>query len=232
MSGNSAPIRVLITGADRGLGLSLVNLYAARGAQVYGCLLGQRPWPETTAQAVALDVASDNSVAEAAKQVGTIDILINNAGILGDIETTARGELDFDEMARVYDVDALGSLRVTRALLPQLLAGRTKLVVNISSEAGSIGGCTRESWYAYAMAKAALNMQSALIHNLLRPEGGRVLVLHPGHVRTFMRGHEDTSGQLTPDEAALRVASNIERFGAAAGDRPEFRGPGGELLPW
>jgi NAD(P)-dependent dehydrogenase (short-subunit alcohol dehydrogenase family) len=135
-------------------------------------------------------------------------------------------------MARVYNTNALGTLRVTQAFLPHLMAGTLKLVVNVSSEAGSIGLCHRDSWYAYAMAKAALNQQSALVHNLIRPRGGRVLVLHPGHVRTFMRGHEDTTGALTPAEAAERLAANVERFGAVTGPHPEFRGPDGEALPW
>jgi NAD(P)-dependent dehydrogenase (short-subunit alcohol dehydrogenase family) len=82
------------------------------------------------------------------------------------------------------------------------------------------------------MAKAALNQQSALVHNLLRPQGGRVLVVHPGHVRTFMRGTEDTTGALTPAQAAERLVANVERFGLVSGPRPEFRGPDGEALPW
>jgi NAD(P)-dependent dehydrogenase (short-subunit alcohol dehydrogenase family) len=224
--------RILVTGADRGVGLALVEAWAARGAEVYGGLLEERPWPAGLAEPVRLDVTDAGSVARAAAFVeGPLDIVINNAGILGDIEHEL-DEADFDGMARVYDVNTLGSLRVTGAFLTHLLAGPTKLVVNISSEAGSIGQCSRTSWHGYAMAKAALNMQSALVHNWLRPHGGRVLVLHPGHVRTFMRGTEDTTGVLSPDEAARRILVNIDRFGSVRGERPEFRGPDGELLPW
>jgi len=227
-------MRILVTGTDRGVGLALVRVFVEQGFEVFGGVLDGDDWPTgIRARAIGLDVSDDASVRAAAAAIeGPLDLVVNNVGILGDIETAALGELDFDDMARVYNVNALGSLRVTRAFLPHLLSGPTRLVVNISSEAGSIGLCTRGSWYAYAMAKAALNMQSALIHNLLKPLGGRVLVLHPGHVRSFMRGSEDTSGRLTPDEAARRVAANIERFGFTMGERPEFRGPDGELLPW
>ncbi len=234
MGNGTRNLRILVTGVDRGLGLALVNWYAERGAEVYGGVLGERPWPASTpARAVALNITDEASVRRAAADLTQpIDILVNNAGILGDIDRTAFDELDFDELARVYEVNVLGTLRVTHAFLPQILAGPTKLIVNISSEAGSIGQTERISWYGYAMAKAALNMQSALIHNLLKPRGGRVLVLHPGHVRTFMRGVEDKTGTLTPEEAASRVAANIDRFGSIAGEHPEFRGPDGELLPW
>jgi NAD(P)-dependent dehydrogenase (short-subunit alcohol dehydrogenase family) len=189
--------------------------------------------PASVEGAVVLDVSDGESVRRAAEAItGPLDIVVNNAGILGDIETSAWDALDFDEMARVYNTNTLGTLRVTQAFLPHLMAGGLKLVVNVSSEAGSIGQCTRDRWYAYAMAKAALNQQSALVHNLLRPQGGRVLVVHPGHVRTFMRGTEDSTGALTPAQAAERLVANVERFGLVSGPHPEFRGPEGETLPW
>ena len=220
-------MRIFVTGADRGVGKSLVEAWTARGHEVFAGVL------DPSLPGIPLDVSDVESVRRAVQAVtGPLDILVNNAGILGDIETAAWDLLDFDEMLRVYNVNVLGTLRVTQAFLPRLLAGEGRLVVNVSSEAGSIGACTRDRWYAYAMAKAALNQQSALIHNLLRPRGGRVLVVHPGHVRTFMRGHEDTTGALTPAEAAERLIANVERFGSVSGPHPEFRGPDGEALPW
>jgi len=224
---------VLITGCDHGLGRALAEEWTKRGAVVYAGVLSAPAEPHPGVRYLVLDVGDDASVARAAESIERpLDLLVNNAGILGDIERTAFDELDFDEMARVYNINVLGTLRVTRAVLPRLLAGPTRLVVNVSSEAGSIALCERTGWYAYAMAKAALNQQSALIHNLLRDHDGRVLVVHPGHVRTFMRGSEDVTGTLTPGEAARRLLANVERFGSNAGRRPEFRGPDGEALPW
>lgn len=236
--------RIFISGTDHGLGAALAVASADRGDLVFAGVLAE-PAPEAQVETranggairrVRVDIGSDASVAQAvalvAEQTGAIDLLVNNAGILGDIERTAFEPLDFDRMAEVYNVNALGSLRLSRALLPLLLAGLEKLIVNISSEAGAIGACGRSAWYGYAMSKAALNMQSALLHNLLRDSGGRVLVLHPGHVRSFMRGGEDLSASLTAEEAARLVLANIESAGQLSGQHPAFLGPHGEHLPW
>lgn len=218
----------------------MASLAAARGARVFaGVLDPSLVGTEENSSGgeihrIALDVSDGPSVAGAAELVRSygqsLHILVNNAGILGDIDSTLFDPLDFDQMLRVYNVNALGSLRVTQAFLGLLLAGPRRLVVNVSSEAGSLGACARSSWYAYAMAKAALNMQSCLVHNLIKDQGGRVLVVHPGHVRTFMRGEEDTTGALSPGEAAQRLWANIERPPGSEG--VEFRGPEGERLPW
>jgi NAD(P)-dependent dehydrogenase (short-subunit alcohol dehydrogenase family) len=139
-------------------------------------------------------------------------------------------------MHRVYDVNALGPLRVAGAFLPLLRGGRTRIVVNVSSEAGSIAGCGRDSWYGYCMSKAALNMASALMHNTLRPLGGCVVVVHPGWVRTWMRGHLDEDADLSPAESAAGIIEQIDR--ARRGDalfrqeRPAFIDWKGDTLPW
>ena len=237
------PHIVFISGTDHGLGASLAEVWADRGSQVFAGVLeltaGGNPEPRARGGSIRrllLDLSSGDQVGQAAALVGGyvdhLDVVVNNGAILGDITRTAFDPLDFDEMLRVYNINTLGALRLTQALLPLLLAGKEKLVVNISSEAGSIGSCTRQHWYAYSMSKAALNMQSALIHNLLREKGGRVLVLHPGHARTFMQGEEDLSGVLTPDEAAGLVLVNYDQSGHLAGEHPAFLGPQGEVLPW
>jgi len=233
---------VFISGTDHGLGASLAATWADRGALVFAGVLRFPSSPvELRAQGgeirrIVLDLSSDAQVAQALaavrQSVDHFDVVVNNGAILGDITKTAFDPLDFDEMLRVYNVNVLGTLRLTQALLPLLLAGPQKLIVNISSEAGSIGSCHRQNWYAYAMAKAALNMQSALIHNLIHDQGGRVLVLHPGHVRTFMQGAEDVDAVLTADEAARLVLANVDRSGSIAGERPLFLDPQGETLPW
>jgi NAD(P)-dependent dehydrogenase (short-subunit alcohol dehydrogenase family) len=241
-------ITALVTGTDHGLGAALAAKLAGQGARVFAGALKlplSTANPESVAsggsiQRLELDVACDRSVTAALAVVRQatdhLDIIINNAAILGDISRTAFDGLDFDEMLRVYNVNALGGLRVSQACLPLLMAGKSPLIVNISSEAGSIADCQRRNWYAYAMSKSALNMQSALLHNLISPRGGRVLVLHPGHVRTFMQGKEDLSANLTPEQAADRVLANIARYLADPGQRPAprpaFLGPNGELLPW
>ncbi|WJH32813.1 SDR family NAD(P)-dependent oxidoreductase [Paenibacillus sp. CC-CFT747] len=147
---------------------------------------------------------------------------LHNADILGDIHAKVTDPLDMEEIQKVYNVNALGALRVTNALVSLVMGSNTKLIVNISSEAGSIGTCWRESWFAYCMSKAALNMQSALIHNELKKEGGQVMVFHPGHVRSYMRGTLDESGRLTPAEAAGSILGWAARHEEYKGEQPVF----------
>ncbi len=235
---------VFISGTDHGLGAALAECLADQGAMVMAgvlnpLLVNDEPEIRKNGGRIRrwqLDIASDESVARVATMVrrecASLDVLINNAAILGDISGTVFDPLDFDAMLQVYNVNTLGSLRLSQAFLPLLLAGQERLLVNISSEAGAIAACQRDRWYAYAMSKAALNMQSVLLHNLLRDQGARVLVLHPGHVRTFMQGSEDLSGTLSPQEAARLVIANIERSKTLSPERPAFLGPQGENLPW
>ena len=228
---------LLISGTDHGVGAALVRLFSERGDTVFAGVLGASSREILPSGGVVywvpLDIGSDAGVAQAAEFVRTktdhLDLIINNGAILGDIDSTLFDRLDFDQMLKVYNVNTLGSLRVTQAFLGLLLAGQEKLVVNVSSEAGSLGTCHRKNWYAYAMAKAALNMQSCLVHNLLEDHGGRVLVVHPGHVRTYMRGEVDVTGALSPGEAAEAIGENIKNSRPGA---LEFRGPDGELIPW
>ena len=229
-------MKLLVTGADHGLGEAVVNLLAEKGHHVYAGVLHARPGCWGNLQRFSLDVGNSTSAAQmllaVKKLTDHLDIVINNAAILGDTETGPLDDLDFDQMLRVFNVNTLGALRVSQASLPLLLAGHHRLIVNISSEAGSVGTCWRESWYAYAMSKAALNMQSALLHRFLQRQGGRVLTYHPGHVRTLMRGTEDLTAELSPAEAALRLWIQIERALLLTNEPAPFWGPNGETIPW
>lgn len=211
----------LITGADHGIGLELVRQMLGRGYHVTACRLNPKETAvdelalenEGSVQVITLDVGRDDSVEalarEAERTLPRLDVLINCAGILGDMYKTVGDALDYDEMLRVINVNALGPLRVTNALADLLKKGEGKLIVNISSEAGSIQDCWREGWFGYCMSKAANNMQGAIVQNALKKAGVRVVQMHPGHVATYMRGHLDTTASITPDvsaEGILRVA--------------------------
>lgn len=203
---------VLITGADAGLGLSLVKRFLRGGCVVFAGvhrsadrLNGLAAESVESPRLVPLDVADLGSVREAARQVAGqasgLDILINNAGIHLEESPQTLEQLDFASMQlqRTMEVNAFGPLRVVQQLYPLLEKGSRKLVVNISSEAGSIADCWREGEYAYCMSKAALNMQSRLLHNYLAPRGFKVLAVHPGWMRTAMGGPNAT---LDPDVSA------------------------------
>jgi len=235
---------VCVTGADRGIGFSLVKRLLEDGYTVFaGGILKENGAMEALKrehgprlEAFHLDVGNDASVRAAGafvrSRTDALDFLVNNAAILGDTTRTIEDVLDFEEMLRVYNVTALGAIRVTNALLGTVMNGGG-LIVNISSEAGSIGQSYREAWFGYCMAKAALNMGSTIIHNRIRSRGGRVLILHPGWVKTFLSGEWDDRGPLTPDEAAVCILKTIRERGGEVHRQPLYlEADTGRELPW
>ena len=205
-----------VTGADRGLGLALTAGLVERGWRV---VAGQYlpEWPELATlkerypdqvQLVPLDVGSDESVVAAAALTATLtdrlNLLISNAGVGSPTSNqTIREPQDYAEMHRLYEVNALGGLRIVGALLPLLDAGTTKRLCFVSSEAGSVARSTRTAMYGYCMSKAALNMATRILFNDLHPQGYTFRVYHPGWLRTYMRGEKSTRGQLESEEAAV-----------------------------
>jgi NAD(P)-dependent dehydrogenase (short-subunit alcohol dehydrogenase family) len=206
---------VFITGADKGLGLSLAKRFLQGGFYVFagkylsgknlGGLARQFPGKLTP---VGLDVTDLTSVQRAAQTIAEqtpgLDILINNAAVYLQKPIKPLEELDFTDMhfQKTMDVNAFGPLRVIQQFLPLLDQGGQKLIVNISSEAGSVTDCTRTSEYAYCMSKSALNMASRILQNYLKPRGFKVLAVHPGWMQTDMGGPE---ADIHPDEAAESV---------------------------
>ncbi|MEK8126607.1 SDR family NAD(P)-dependent oxidoreductase [Paenibacillus filicis] len=237
---------ICITGADRGLGFELTENFLKRGYKVFaGKYLAE--WKELDNLAeqygdrivpIQMDVSSDDSI----KRVGEVisqhtdqlDMLINNAGVLLERDVTVYDELNFNHMMKELDVNAVGPLRMTKALVKLIMNSDSKLIINISSEAGQIEQQERKGWYGYCMSKAALNIQSNILHNHLKKEGGRVLVIYPGWMQTYMNGGElDTTAELTPKQAAAYIAETIVRLGAeAVGDRPLFVDNKGERMAW
>jgi len=228
----------LVTGCDHGLGRSLARQLMARGYTTVACTLKERPaeLDSEMARFVQLDIGDDGSVRRALdaieKMIPSLDLLVNNAGILGEMEAGPDQPLDYDLMRRVINVNAVGTLRVTVAMLPLLRRGTEKTIVNISSEAGSITDCERTGWFGYCMSKAANNMQGTLIHNSFRKEGGRVFQIHPGHVATYIRGHLDTTAKITPDESAEGILKTVLDTQWPVLDRPLYLDYRGKKLPW
>ena len=204
-----------ITGADRGLGFALCEGLLERGWCVFG---GQYmpDWPELVALAerspdrlhpVPLDVTSAESVQAAAQTVAgmadRVDLLINNAGVISPtVERALSEDLDYAEMHREFDVNALGPLRVVDAFLPLTDQSAMKRLCFVSSEAGSITRCERQSWYGYCMSKAALNMAIKITFTRLRPEGYTFRAYHPGWMRSYMHGGKNMEADLELEEAA------------------------------
>lgn len=203
---------VFITGANRGVGLALAGRFLKAGFHV---LAGNRNRSEafevlakafpTTLTFIAMDVTDIESVRKAAREVGSrihgLDILINNAAVYLEEKNAPLEEINLADgyLEKTMDTNAFGPLRVTQQFLPLLEKGRRKLLMNISSEAGSIGDCRRDREFSYCMSKAALNMQSKILHNYLQGRGIMVLAVHPGWVRTDMGGQE---ADIAPEESA------------------------------
>jgi NAD(P)-dependent dehydrogenase (short-subunit alcohol dehydrogenase family) len=153
--------------------------------------------------------------------------VVNNAAILPQ---AGRGSLEATNIEiglSVFDANALGPLRVTQAFVPLLRAGTRRLIVNVSSEAGSIGDCWRKDDHLYCMSKAALNMQSAILKNDLGREGFEILVVHPGWMRTEMGG---AKADIEATEAARGIVK-LTRSKRGA-EEPFFVDYEGEALRW
>jgi len=216
----------LVTGANRGIGLELTRQLLERGDTVFAAC--RTPSPElsaTRAKIVSgIDVSDAESVDRLARQLGgaTVDVLVNNAGILGR-ETLDK--LDFDSIRRQLEVNALGPLRLTATLLPNLHRGAK--VAFVTSRMGSIGDNSSGSSYGYRMSKAALNMAAVSLAHDLADRGIAIAILHPGFVRTEMTGGQ---GNVGPEEAAAGLLARIDALTLETSGN--FWHANGERLPW
>lgn len=217
---------IVITGANRGIGLSFCQHYQAQGARVYAlCRTASDALEQLGVTVIeGVDVSDSGSVSAAAErvQVDQVDLLINNAGILRDERL---GELNFETIEAQFQTNTLGPLRVVEAFLPKLKPGAK--VANITSRMGSIEDNTSGGRYGYRMSKCALNIASVSLAQDLKPKGVAVAILHPGLVGTEMIGGY---GDITPDQAAERLAKRIENLNLD--NSGTFWHSNGEVLPW
>lgn len=214
---------VLVTGASRGLGNGIVVRYLEMGFRVFACarntnstkLIELKKKFDDHLQIIEMDISDTGSVVKAAAQVkaltDSLDILINDAGMHMEDSFKVLEEIQVDDCLEVYNVNTLGALRVTKEMLPLLEKGRTKTLVNISSEAGSITNCPRDKEFDYCMSKAALNMQTVILQNYLKSRNIKVLAIHPGWFRSDMGG---PNAHLAVSEAAEGVVKIIDQFGS------------------
>ena len=217
----------LITGANRGIGTEYCRQLQARGDSVVAAC--RRPSAELEALGVRMeagvDIRSDDAVAGLVERLDglPLDGLIHNAGIL---EPTSLETLDLDSLRRQFEVNALGPLRLTGALLSQLQRG-SKLIL-MTSRMGSIADNSSGGSYGYRMSKVALSMAGKSLAIDLAPRGIAVAILHPGLVRTRMTGF--TAQGISPEQA---VQGLLQRLDALTLDNSgTFWHANGEVLPW
>lgn len=217
---------IVITGANRGIGLELARQTKARGDDVVAVCRHSSPGLDALGVRVeaGVDVSDASAVRELATRLKdvTIDVLINNAGIL-------RGEtldaLKFDGIEQQFEVNALGPLRVSAALLPRI-AKDGKIAI-ITSRMGSIADNSSGGYYGYRMSKAAVNAAGVSLARDVAGRGIAVALIHPGMVATDMTGKHG----IPPADAARGVLARIDALTPETTGRFWHAGTG-EELPW
>ena len=213
---------VLVTGSNRGIGLQLVTQYAESGWDVIAT--SRSPHDDDALNALAeshsnvvveqLDVTDMESIAAlAAKYRGrAIDVLINNAGILGSRPGQEWGNLDPDVFAQIMAVNAFGPLKVSEAFADNVAASKQKKLIVISSTIGSISRIQRPTPFPLlATSKAAVNMAMRTVAMQLAEQDVVVAMLMPGLVRTRMTYQ---AGGMTLEEASRQTNFDIDRPGS------------------
>lgn len=210
---------LLITGANRGLGLEFTRQYAAAGWRVLACC--RVPQEATELQALAnavqgrvtlhaLDVAELTTIDELARQLrGTpIDLIINNAGIYPD-RHGGFGHIDYDAWMMAFLVNTMAPMKITEAFISNLELGKGKTVATVSSKMGSLDDNTSGGCYLYRSSKAAVNMVVKSLSLDLAPRGIRAVVLHPGWVLTDMGG---PNALITPEKSIAGMRQVLDRL--------------------
>lgn len=223
----------VIMGADRGIGAAMCTQIAARGDTAIAACFGEAP--ELAAKGVevasGIDITKDAAVEKLARQIGvrTVDVLVHNAGLV--IERRF-GEFDFDAFHKEFDVNTLGPLRVTQALLPRM--GQGGKIGLVTSRVGSLSENGSGGLYGYRISKAAANMAGINLSHELKPRGIAVMCLHPGSVRTQMTAgltDQATVGMLVePEVAAKGLIARLDELSLET--TGTFRHANGQALPW
>jgi NAD(P)-dependent dehydrogenase (short-subunit alcohol dehydrogenase family) len=217
---------VLITGANRGIGLALAGQLSRRKDSVIAVCRESSPALEALKVRVepGVDVTSDAAVATLARKIepGSLDLLVLNAGILKDDHLD---DVTLADVEAQIAVNAVAPLRVMLALRRALKSGGK--VAAITSRMGSIGDNGSGGYYGYRMSKAALNAMAVSLARDLGKEGVAVAILHPGFVKTDMTDHQ---GNLSADESARQLVDRIDQL--TLKNTGTFWHASGQVLPW
>ena len=228
---------VLITGANRGIGLEFARQYTADGWEVFAACRAPSAARQLQEMArgstgrvttIPMDVTNGESVRSAAKQLVTvaIDLLINNAGTAG-VPGQRTGAVDYENWVRVLDVNTMGPLRVIEAFMDQIARSQRRLIVTITSGMGSLTDNTSGGSIAYRTSKAAVNMAMRSVAADLTSRRIACIVVNPGWVKTAMGG---AGAPLTPEESVAAMRRLIEGVGPE--ESGKFFDYDGSEYPW
>ena len=227
---------ILITGANRGLGLEFARQYLAEGSQVIAAcrspaaastLQKLERDPKRALTLLEVDVTDEESVARAAAQVSSsVDVLINCAGVIG-APRQGMGSINYDDWRHVLEVNVLGPARMCEAFLGQIARSDRRLIVTITSGMGSLSDNTSGGSIPYRTSKAAVNMVMRSAALDLKGQGISCVVLNPGWVKTDMGG---PNANLTPEESVSAMRRVISKLGAK--DSGRFYNYDGREYPW
>ena len=220
---------VLVTGANRGIGLALTQQCVDQGDTVIAVCRRRSPELDVVGAKVEsdIDITDDGALVDLAQRLGTtnIDILILNAGILGKEVFGKIGDAEFSSIRRQFEVNALGPLRVTQTLRGNLKRG-SKIAI-VTSRMGSVADNESGGYYGYRASKCAVNAIGKSLALDLEAQGIAVFLLHPGYVSTDMVGG---TGDISPKQSAAQLLERITSLGLA--DTGSFWHANGAPLPW
>jgi NAD(P)-dependent dehydrogenase (short-subunit alcohol dehydrogenase family) len=214
---------IIVTGANRGIGLALTKaLLADENVVIAGC---RRPdesgelrqltfsYPDTL-DLIKCDLEHEEDLAAEAdallKRRRKLDVIVNNAGIMPEEGSESILNIDLELFWRAFNTNVLGAARVVRAFYPLLLKSERPRIVNVSSSLGSISTRKGHDHYAYSASKAALNMLTRTVADELALRGVTTVAISPGWVRTEMGGEK---APLSPEESAQSLAETIRKIG-------------------
>ena len=229
---------ILITGANRGIGLEFTKQYAADGWRIFAC--SRHPEKSDALNALArhypeqvkvqlLDVADAAQIEHLAGLLAneTIDLLINNSGVYPDSATSGFGHTDYTEWMRALQINTLAPFKMSEMFINQISRSQLKTIITISRQMGSIEDNSSGGSYLYRSSKAAVNMVVKSLAIDLKPRGIKVVVFHPGWVKTDMGG---PNAMISVEQSVSGIRKVISSLTLA--DSGQFLAYDGRKLPW
>jgi len=235
---------VLITGASRGIGLEFTRQYADRGWNIIAT--ARTPQDDELLQALAaqydnvsieqLDVTDHAEIDAVAKKLADqpIDILLNNAGISGEMENQIFGKINYDVFDDVMMINVVGPLKMSEAFIDHVAASDMKKIINVTSGEGSIGRVQFPALYFYRSSKSALNMVMVNLARTVKDRGVTVGIIGPGLVRTDFTSYLQKLNMnlpfQTPEESVNKYIAVIDDYGLE--DSGSYLRNTGDTYPW